>query len=188
MHGFNAEGTEKRGENRRFVRRISPLFSVPSGLNLFPSVRVVPPHHSSLKLNCTWRDAVDVCVNVPATGEGAPAADVNTIRLGVFKFVLFSRLKISARNCIFIRSNTCVSFSTEKSHVPSPGPVNTFLPTLPNVPESGTTNAAGLNHCVVPPRIMGPVNDGFHDGRTGFLESPSLEGLKLSCGVNGNPD
>src|ERR1700692_2358696 len=81
-----------------------------------------------------------------------------------------------------------MSFMTEKSHVASPGPVSTFLPTLPKVPVVGTLNAFASNHLVVPPRITGPVNAGFQLGRTGLRVSPSLEGLKLSCGVQGNPD
>src|ERR1700688_2321440 len=77
---------------------------------------------------------------------------------------------------------------TEKSQVARPGPVSTSLPTLPKVPVGGTMNAFGLNHWVVPPNITGPVKPGFHEGRTGLRVSPSLEGLKLNCGVKGNPD
>src|SRR5579884_85362 len=50
------------------------------------------------------------------------------------------------------------------------------------------TKAAGLKYWFGPPRITGPVNAGFHDGRTGLRVSPLLEGLKPSWGVNGNPD
>src|ERR1019366_10072500 len=85
-------------------------------------------------------------------------------------------------------STRCVSLRTEKSHVASPGPVSTFLPTFPNVPAAGTTNAFGLNHWVELPSITGSVNAGFQDGRTGLRESPSFDGLKLNCGVKGKPD
>src|ERR1700722_14568186 len=76
----------------------------------------------------------------------------------------------------------------EKSHVASPGPVSTFLPTFPNVPCAGTMKACGLNHWAEVPRITEPVKAGFHEGRTGLRESPSFDGLKLSCGVKGKPD
>src|SRR5579871_667687 len=77
---------------------------------------------------------------------------------------------------------------SEKSQVASPGPVSTFLPTLPNVPCVGTMKAFGSNHCVVVPRTTGPAKAGFQDGRTGLRESLSPDGLKLNSGVKGKPD
>ena len=44
-------------------------------------------HHSNLTPNCTWRDVVVVAVITPAVGEAPDVADVNTIGLGVLKFV-----------------------------------------------------------------------------------------------------
>src|SRR5581483_1231646 len=97
-------------------------------------------------------------------------------------------LKNSARNCSFVRSVSTVVLSTEKSTVASPGPISTSRPTLPKVPFGGATNAFGLKYSFAPPRITGPVNAVFHDGRTGLRVSPLFDGLKPSCGVKGKPD
>src|SRR5208283_5891223 len=96
-------------------------------------------------------------------------------------------LKNSARNCRLTRSVIAVFLSAEKSTVVSPGPVKTSRPTLPYVPFGGTSNALGLKYWLGPPRVTGPEKAGFQEGRTGLRESPSLDGLKPSCGVKGKP-
>src|ERR1700732_4090693 len=85
-------------------------------------------YQSSLRPNCTWRDVVDVLVMAPAVGETPEGG--KTTGFGKLKFARLRRLKISARNCRFSRSRIRVSFSTEKSHVASPGPINVSLPTF----------------------------------------------------------
>jgi hypothetical protein len=142
-----------------------------------------PLYQSNLSPNCTWRDEVDVPVINPPTPEDVgvvePGASTATIRLGVLKLVRFSRLKISARNCKLIRSWSCVSFMTEKSQLPSPGPMKVSRPRFPKKPLLfGTAaNAAGLNHSLGLPTITGPLKLGLTNGRTGLRVSPSFEGL-----------
>src|SRR5271165_2609419 len=77
----------------------------------------------------------------------------------------------------------------EKSHVARPGPFRLFRLRFPKNPlfTGGCRNAAGLNHCAGVPRIGFPVKLGLENGLTGLRVSPSLDGLYLSCGVNGNP-
>src|SRR5207302_5415191 len=141
------------------------------------------PYQSSLSPNCTWREEVDVPVINPPTPEDVgvvePGARTATIRLGVLKLARFSKLKISARNCTVVRSRIRVSFMTEKSQVPSPGPIKASRPRFPKKPLLlGTAvNAAALNHSVGVPRITGPVKLGLTNGRTGLRVSPSFEGL-----------
>jgi hypothetical protein len=65
-------------------------------------------YQSSFTANCTCRAVVDVLVIAPAVPDTplgwAAVGGVKTIRFGVLKFARFKRLKISARNCRFIRS------------------------------------------------------------------------------------
>src|SRR5713101_1685334 len=124
------------------------------------------------------------------TGVVVPGSNTCVMRLGVLKLARLRRLKISARNWRFRPSVMCVSFSTEKSHVASPGPIYVSLPTFPKKPLlfGGATKALGSNHCFGFPSTTGPVNEGLRNARTGLRVSPSFEGLYPSCGVNGNPD
>src|SRR5260370_29583004 len=90
--------------------------------------------------NCTCLEEVDVLVIVPAAGDWAgtvwfgEGSSKSVMRLGVLKLARLRRLKISARNWRFRPSVMCVSFSTEKSHVASPGPIYVSLPTFPKKP------------------------------------------------------
>jgi hypothetical protein len=92
-------------------------------------------HHRSFQPNCTWRDVVEVLVMAPAVPDKpvrwVAVGGVKTIRLGVLKLARSSGLKISARNCRLRRSRILVSFRTEKSQVPRPGPMCVSLPTFP---------------------------------------------------------
>src|ERR1700747_479672 len=96
---------------------------------------VIAFYQSSFSPNCTWRELVDVLVMAPAVPDRplglVVVGGVKTIRFGVLKFVWFSKLKISLRNCRFRCSWILVSFNTEKSQVVSPGPTYVSLPTLP---------------------------------------------------------
>src|SRR5580765_970593 len=82
-------------------------------------------YQRSFRPNCIWRAVVEVPVMAPAVPESPDAlvavGGVKTIRFGVLKLALFNRLKISRRNWSCKRSCIVVFFSTEKSHVASPG-------------------------------------------------------------------
>ena len=128
-----------------------------------------------------WRAVLEVDVIVPAPPELITAA-------GTWNCGWLNMLKNSTRNNRADPSVIGKCFSSEESTLTSLGPRSVFRPTFPQLYGVGEVNAAGLNHWVVPPRITGPVKPGFQFGRTGFRESPSLDGLKLNCGVKGNPD
>ena len=64
----------------------------------------------------------------PAVGLGVVAAELNTTAFGVAKFAWFSRLKNSARNWRFTRSEIAVFLSKEASTSANPGPMSTSLP------------------------------------------------------------
>src|SRR5438477_9805880 len=97
----------------------------------FPGCRRPPPtkfseaavhHQSNFRPDWTWRDVVEVLVMAPAVGETPEG--VKTTALGRLKFARLRRLNISARNCRFHLSRAGMSFSTEKSQVARPGPIN----------------------------------------------------------------
>ena len=53
-------------------------------------------------------------------------------------------LKASTRNCIESHSRRRTFLDSEASSEPKDGPLRTFLPTLPKLPDAGRANAAGL--------------------------------------------
>ena len=89
-----------------------------------------------------------------------PMVPEKTVLEGVPKFARFNRLKNSARNCILPpspRNRNAVSFTSEKSQSPNPGPRNNPRLAVPSVPQvcagmlgQGTigciVNMSGLNH------------------------------------------
>ena len=96
--------------------------------------------------NCNWRDVVIVLVICPTLGGTLPP-DVKTVNsLGSPKFARLSILNPSALNCMVSLSLTLFDFNNERSTVARPGPISTFLPTLPYCPGGGTAKAAGLKY------------------------------------------
>src|SRR5229473_8518871 len=143
--------TEKRDENARVLPPLRRLIVQGTSVK-----KVISPcYHRNFRLNCTCLEEVDVLVIVPAAGDWTgtvwfgEGSSTSVMRLGVLKLARLRRLKISARNWRFKLSKMRVSFSTEKSHVASPGPIYLSLPTFPKKPLlfGGATKALGSNHC-----------------------------------------
>src|ERR1700686_3474896 len=79
-----------------------------------------------------------------------------TLVLGYPKFARFNMLKISIRNCALPfspKNGSAVSFTTEKSHSPNPGPRSMFREELPRYPRGGKVNISGLNQFLGSPVV-----------------------------------
>ena len=135
-------------------------------------MREINHYHTNFSPNCTWRAVVDVLVITPADPD--TPGGVNVIRLGVLKLARLRILKISARNCKFNRSRSCVFLITEKSHVASPGPASPSRLALPQNPlaAGGCRNTLGLNHCAGVPRIGFPVQLSYNPSNDGDTRNP----------------
>ena len=71
-----------------------------------------------------------VLIMIPPTGQ-------STHGIGLSRFTLLKRLKMSARNCRETLSCSGMLFATERSLWKKPGPRREFLAALPKVPTAG---------------------------------------------------
>src|SRR5262249_55624014 len=123
----------------------------------------------------------------PAVTSGvsliAPNVELLKSTLGRLKFARLKALIISERNCTDVCSPIRVSLLIETSTVWRFGPIMTFRPAFPNVPESGRANADVLNHWFV---VRGPaLGSPMRSGRSFNSPVPLVSTLKK--GVIGRP-
>src|SRR6266852_1721926 len=143
----------------------------------------------NLTPNCSWRDVVEVLVICPKLVGVEPPCSNTVTMSGSEKFARLNRLKASALNCTVARSPILLDFKSEMSTVNTPGPINTFLPTLPNCPAGAIVNAFGLmKACGSPVTALPGVKPGTQSGLSTLSWFPSLELLKLIVGLNGLPE
>ena len=78
--------------------------------------------------------------------------------------------------------------NSERSRSARPGPVRGFRgPTLPYVPAARQHEGGRIEPLVGRSLTIGPVKDGFSEGRSGLRVSPSPERFEPIWGVNGKP-
>ena len=119
--------------------------------------------------------------------DGLMELPENTVALGKEKLARFSKLKISARNCKFILSDSFVLLNSDVSKPTKPGPFRTPRPKFPQVPATGSIYAFGSNQRVGVPSLLGPEKAGLSEGRSGIRVSPLPEMLAPINGVMGKP-